>query len=90
MAEEVKEDVVAELAARVEKLESAIEEMLALSKDVAEFSKNVEDKLDNFIKDTPAELEFKSIKSQYKTDVKRNVETKNDKLAELRQFRLKK
>lgn len=90
LTEEVKDEVVAELTARVEKLEAVIEEMLALNKDVAEFSKTVENKLNDFIKDTPAELEFKSIKSHYKNDVKRNTEKVNDKLEELRKFRTKK
>jgi hypothetical protein len=89
LVEEVKDEVVAELTARIEKLEAVVEEMLALSKDVAQFSKKVEDKLDNFIKDTPAELEFKSVKSQYNNDVKRNAEKTNDRLESIKNFRKK-
>lgn len=90
LAEEVGDDKVAELTSRIEMLESQIEEMLALTKDTAQFSSDVKEKLDSFVADTPAEEKFKSIKSQYKSDIKRKVETKTDRLEELRKFRLKK
>jgi hypothetical protein len=88
--EEIKEEVISELMGRIEKLEAVVEEMLAMNKEVAQFSRVVEDKLNGFIKDTPAEMEFKSIKSQYQTDVRKNVETKTNKLEEIRNFRQKK
>lgn len=75
---------------KIEEMEKFIDEMLSATKDTANFSSVVMEKLDNFIKDTPAQLEFKSIKSQYKSDVKRNNETKIDRLESIKNLRMKK
>jgi hypothetical protein len=68
------EEIVAELVEKVLGMEEVIEEMLKMSNEVAKFSKIVEDKMDTFIKDTPADLEFKSVKSEFSkmVDEKKN------------------
>jgi hypothetical protein len=88
--DEVKEEVIAELMGRIEKLEAVVEEMMGVNKDVAEFSSAVKEKLDSFIKETPAELEFKSIKTEFKSDVVRNKEKSTDRLESIKNFRTKK
>jgi ankyrin len=88
--EKPEDEVVAALTERIEKLESDIEEMLALTKETAQFSSIVNEKLGKFVENTPAELEFKSVKSQYQSTVKRNLDKKGDKLEELRKFRINK
>jgi len=88
--EKPEDEKVAELTARIEALEGQIEEMLALTKDVAQFSSAVQSKLDTFVDETPAVLEFKSIKDTYKPTVKENKSKREDKLEAIRNFRLKK
>jgi hypothetical protein len=88
--EEVKDEVIAELMGRIEKLEAVVEEMIGVNKEVAEFSSIIKGKLDTFIKDTPADLEFKSVKTEFKSDVTRGKEKANDRLESIKNFRMKK
>ena len=88
--EKPEDDKVAELTSRIEALESAIEEMLALNKEVAEFSNAIKEKLETFVDETPAQLEFKSIKDTYKPTVKENKAKSDDRLESIRNFRMKK
>lgn len=71
MKEEDKKDEKYEaLELRIKEMEDKIKEMIELNKQTEDFSKVVIEKLDGFIKDTPAELEFKSIKTEYTNDFK--------------------
>lgn len=75
-----------ELLSRLEKLELLMEEMSKENKSVSEFSKMVENKLDTFVDGTPAEQEFKSIKSEYNSisDNKSKTENNLDRIKNLR------
>jgi len=74
---------------RIEEMENIVKEMIKASSDVKEFSKQVVDKLDTFVKETPAELHFQSIKSEYKSLVNKNKNEKFDKLEQFAKFRKK-
>jgi hypothetical protein len=54
-----------DLEKRVEEMESIIKEMMEVNKETANFSSAVVKKLEDFVKDTPAEQSFKSIKTEY-------------------------
>jgi hypothetical protein len=58
-----------DLMARLIKCEEVINEMMSAQKEMSTFSKEVGDKIDEFIKDTPAELEFKSLKTEFNRGV---------------------
>lgn len=76
-----------DLIKRMGEIEEMIKKMSESNEKVEEFSKIVSDKIDSFIKDTPAQLEFKSIKTEYKStiDNKRKNEVSNiDKIQSLR------
>lgn len=76
--EEPKSVLPEELLSRLEKLEQLMEEMSKENKSVSEFSKMVENKLDTFVDGTPAELEFKSIKSEYNSIETNKNKTENN------------
>lgn len=63
-----------ELMARLIKCEEIIDEMINTQKEMATFSKTIGDKINEFIKDTPAELQFQSLKTEFDRGV---VVTKN-------------
>lgn len=89
MEEEVKEEEkIAELTKRLEAIEEMVKKMAEEEKeDYKAFSNAISDKIDSFIKDTPAQLEFKSIKSEYNSgkEIKKNAELNNlDKIKSLR------
>lgn len=67
--EDDKEDKYSVLEKRIEEMESIIKEMLDVNKETADFSSVVIGKLDEFIKGTPAEKQFNSIKSEYKNSI---------------------
>jgi hypothetical protein len=67
--EEEKENKYGDLEKRIEEMENIVKEMLEVNKETANFSNIVSKKLEDFIKDTPAELEFKAIKSEYKETI---------------------
>lgn len=69
-----------EMEARISEVEKMMNEMLPMMKESAEFSNKVLGKLDTFVSETPAQIEFASIKSEYKQLVN---ETKNKKLSGL-------
>jgi hypothetical protein len=58
-----------DLMARLIKCEEVISEMMSAQKEMSTFSKEVGDKIDEFIKDTQAELEFKSLKTEFNRGV---------------------
>jgi hypothetical protein len=70
-----------DLMARLIKCEEVINEMMSAQKEMSTFSKAVGDKIDEFIKDTPAELQFQSLKTEFnrgfvveKSKVENNLE----------------
>lgn len=79
-----------EIMARLIKCEEVIAEMGKYTEKMSEFSKVVEDKIDTFIKDTPAELEFKSIKSEFKSTLDDNKVKSDSNLEAIRNMRIKK
>ena len=79
-----------ELMARLVKCEEMIAEMSKANEKMSEFSKIVEDKIDTFIKDTPAELEFKSIKSEFNSMLDTKKTTAENNLEAIRNLRAKK
>lgn len=92
LEEEVKdkeEDKVAALESRIEEMEKVINEMLEATKETANFSSVVLEKLESFIKDTPAELTFNSIKTEYKRTVQENKENKFSGLEAIKNIRRK-
>lgn len=80
MEEEVAEDKIEALVKRLEAIEEMVKKMAEEEKeDYKAFSNAISEKIDSFIKDTPAELEFKSIKAEYTSqkEVKKNTELSN-------------
>jgi hypothetical protein len=96
LEEEVKDEIIEEMKKkllsmeeRVAEVEKMMSEMLPVMKESAQFSSTVLDKLDNFVKDTPAQLEFQSIKSEYKNAVEKNKESKVSGLEGIKNMRKK-
>jgi hypothetical protein len=58
------EEKVEEMKNKMKEMESVVEEMKSATKEMASFSKAVSDKIETFVDNTPAELTFKSIKSE--------------------------
>ena len=58
------EEKVEEMKNKMKEMESVVEEMKSATKEMASFSKAVSDKIETFVENTPAELTFKSIKSE--------------------------
>jgi len=69
MIEEKEKEKYGDLEKRIEEMENIVKEVLEVNKETANFSNVVSKKLEDFIKDTPAELEFKAIKSEYKETI---------------------
>jgi hypothetical protein len=93
LEEEVKDKVeerVTELEKKIEEMEALFTEMLSTTKATAEFSKVVEDKIENFIKGTPAELEFKGVKSGYTSVKEENKSKYSTGIESIRNLRIKK
>lgn len=84
MTEELKK-----LKDKVAKMEAMVNDMLPVVKQSAEFSTNVLDKLDTFVKDTPAEMQFSSIKTEYKQFVRDNKERQFSGLEGIKNIRKK-
>ena len=82
--EKEKDEKYEALELRVKEMEERIKEMIELNKETADFSKVVVEKLDGFIKDTPADLEFKSIKTEYSNDIKNRKMTNLEVINNLR------
>ena len=88
--EDFQDEKVKELFERVDKVESLLEEILNSTKDVAEFSSIVNQKIDSFVKNTPAEMEFNSIKSQHNKSLHFKKEKMVSNLESIRSVRSKK
>ena len=71
-------------------MEAEIKEMIGINEEMAKFSSHVLSKIDGFVKDTPAQLEFQSIKSAYKSDVIERKEKSTSGLESIKNIRTKK
>ena len=78
-----------EMEARIAEVEKMMTEMLPVMKQASEFSNDVLTKLDTFVKETPAEVQFKSIKSEYKEFVRDNKDKKVSGLEGIKNIRKK-
>jgi len=78
-----------EMEARIAEVEKMMNEMLPVVKQASEFSNDVLTKLDTFVKETPAEVQFSSIKSEYKEFVRDNKERKSNGLEGIKNIRKK-
>jgi len=78
-----------EMEARIAEVEKMMNEMLPVVKQASEFSNDVLTKLDTFVKETPAEVQFSSIKSEYKEFVRDNKERKMNGLEGIKNIRKK-
>jgi hypothetical protein len=84
------EKKIEEMEKKITDMEDVIKEMVKAYGKVGSFSKSVEDKLDEFIKNTPAEQHFSSLKSEYKTLLKERKTTENSSLDRIKELRSKK
>jgi len=89
MTSSVTQEMFGNLEKRMGELEDKIKEMEAVTKEMAKYSKSVEDKMESFVKDTPAELEFKSLKSEFNSKIVVEKKTQNDNLEAIRNLRAK-
>ena len=78
-----------EMEARIAEVEKMMNEMLPVVKQASEFSNDVLSKLDTFVKETPAEVQFSSIKSEYKEFVRDNKDKKVSGLEGIKNIRKK-
>lgn len=81
------EKKIEEMESKIADMEEVIKEMVKAYGKVGSFSKDVENKLNDFIKNTPAEQHFSSLKSEYKTlkSERKSTEVSSlDKIKELR------
>jgi hypothetical protein len=79
-----------DVMARLIKCEEIIAEMGKMNEKMNEFSKIVENKIDTFIKDTPADLEFKSMKSEFNGMLNDKKTTSDSNLEAIKNLRARK
>jgi hypothetical protein len=89
MTSSVTQEMFGGLEKRMAELEDKIKEMEAVTKEMAKYTKSVEEKMESFVKDTPAELEFKSLKSEFNSKIVIEKKTQNDNLEAIRNLRAK-
>lgn len=77
------------LEKRVEEMENIMKDMMEVNKETAKFSSAVTKQLEGFIKDTPAELEFKSIKTDYNSNLNEKTNKLKTNLESIRNLRKK-
>jgi hypothetical protein len=90
MTSSVTQEMFGDMEKRMADMEEKIKEMEAVTKEMAKYAKSVEDKMEGFIKDTPAELEFKSLKSEFNNKVGFEKKTQINNLEAIRNLRAKK
>ena len=78
------EEKVEEMKNKMKEMESVVEEMKSTTKEMASFSKAVSDKIETFVDNTPAELTFKSIKSELNEGKTSRKESNLDSIKNLR------
>jgi len=79
-----------DILTRLIKCEEIIAEMGSYKEKMNEFGKVIEDKIESFIKNTPAELEFKSIKSDFSSHIERGKVKQVTNLEAIKNIRAKK
>ena len=85
MIEEKEKEKYGDLEKRIEEMENIVKEVLEVNKETANFSSEVIKKLEDFVKDTPAEQSFKSIKTEYNASEKGNkIKTNLESIRNLR------
>lgn len=90
MAEDTeKEDKIAALEKRIEEMESVIEKMMGETEKYNNFSNALIEKIEDLMKNTPAELEFASIKSEYSQLVDNKRTSARTNLESIRNLRKK-
>lgn len=83
------EKKIEEMEKKILDMEEIVKEMVKAYGSVNKFTEEVSSKIDNFIQGTPAELEFKSLKSEYKEVVKKGKEVKLSSLDRIKEMRRK-
>lgn len=83
------EKKIEEMGKKIEEMEEIIKEMIKATSKMGDFSKSVEAKIDQFIKNTPAEQHFSSLKSEWKTQIKENKNTQMSSLDKIKELRKK-
>lgn len=84
------EKKIEEMGKKIMEMEEIIKEMVKATSKMGDFSKSVETKIDEFIKNTPAEQHFSSLKSEWKTTIKENKTTETSSLDKIKELRSKK
>ena len=83
------EKKIVEMEKKIMDMEEIIKEMVKAYGKVGSFSNEVNDKLDNFIKNTPADQHFSSLKSEYKNNIKENKSKEHSTIDKIRELRSK-
>ena len=83
------EKKIEEMEKKIMDMEEIVKEMVKAYGSVNKFTEEVSSKIDNFIQGTPADLEFKSLKSEYKEVVKKGKEVKLSSLDKIKEMRRK-
>lgn len=84
------EKKIEEMEKKILDMEEVISEMVKAYGNVGKFTSEVQNKLNAFVKNTPAEQHFSSLKSEYKSMIKERKTTEMNSLDKLREIRLKK
>lgn len=84
------EKKIEEMEKKILDMEEVVKEMVKAYGKVGEFSKSVENKLDTFIKGTPAEQHFSAPKSEYKSLRKEKMDSELSAIDKIRDLRTKK
>lgn len=84
------EKKIEEMEKKILDMEEVISEMVKAYGKVGNFTAEVQSKLNDFVKNTPAEQHFSSLKSEYKAMIKERKTTEMNSLDKLREIRLKK
>jgi hypothetical protein len=84
------EKKIEEMEKKILDMEEVISEMVKAYGNVGKFTSEVQTKLNDFVKNTPAEQHFSSLKSEYKSMIKERKTTEMNSLDKLREIRLKK
>lgn len=86
---EVAEQKIMDMEKKIMDMEEIINEMVKAYGKVGSFSQEVESKLNDFIKNTPAEQHFSGLKSEYKSLIKEGKEKSFSSVDKIRELRTK-
>lgn len=84
------EKKIEEMEKKIMDMEDVIKEMVKAYGKVGQFSEEVNNKLNDFIKNTPAEQHFSSLKSEYKTLLKEKKSNELSSIERIKEMRTKK